>query len=385
MIKKVLFAIIFCLAILPAVSVSATTFKTSNLQGTWYGYMAEVDTDSGDGYWIRLKLDINSSGTVATTSTYTDPLGPTKNFTGGSLSLDSTGKLSGTLTTSTATVTIEDGKMDRGKTIAGFAYTTDDDTLGEGTLIKDEGSFQTSNLAGTWHGYLAEVDVDPVSGGDAYWIRLKLDLDSSGNVQTTSTYTDPWGPPGNFTGGKLSLDSSGKLSGYLYISSVTVTIQHGKMDQGKTIAGFAYTTDDDAIGEGNLIKAGGSFQTNNLKGTWHGYYMEVDDISGDAYWIYATLDVNSSGGVTGGSFTTPYNSGNFTGGSLSLSSSGILSGTINTSLSNTVTISHGKMDQGKTIVGFVDTTSNNELDVGLFIKAGIAGSNVGSQLLLLLD
>ncbi len=385
MTKKVLFAIIFCIAILPAISGSAIAFQTSDLEGTWYGYQAEVDTDSGDGYWIRLKLDIDNLGNVETSSTYTDPLDSTKNFTGGKLALDSSGKLSGTLTTFTTytvTVTIKDGKMDRGKTIAGFAYTTNDDTLGEGTLIKAAGaSFQDSNLAGTWHGYLAEVDTD---SGDAYWIRLKLDLDSSGNVQTSSTYTDPDGSGGTFTGGSLSLDSSGKLSGTLITSTATVTIEDGKMDQAKTIAGFAYTTDDNTIGEGNLIKADGSFQTNNLKGTWHGYYLDIDS-AGDAYWIYATLEVNSSGGVTGGSFTTPYGSESFTGGSLSLNSNGILSGTINTSVPNIVTISHGKMDQGKTIVGFVDKTSVGDMDVGMFIKAGIAGSNVGSQLLLLLD
>lgn len=181
------------------------------------------------------------------------------------------------------------------------------------------------------------------------------------------------------------MDSSGKLSGYLNISTVTVTIQHGKMDQGKTIAGFAYTTNDYAIGEGNLIKTDGSFQTKNLKGTWHGYYMEVDTVSGDAYWIYATLEVNSSGGVTGGSFYGPLGLiSTFNGGTLTLDSDGILGGTITTTAGNTATISHGKMDQSKTIVGFVDTTSNSELDVGMFIKAGVGDGGVGSRLLLLL-
>ncbi|MBW1702027.1 MAG: hypothetical protein JRJ69_12500 [Deltaproteobacteria bacterium] len=382
MTKKILMAILFCLTIFAVLSDPAMAFRTSDLEGTWHGYLAGIDTVAEDGYWISLKLDIDSTGDVQTTSTYTDPSGSTKNFTGGSLALDGSGKLTGNLINAEATVTVRDGKMDRGKTVIGFADTTDDDHLHVGKLIKAGGaSFQDSDLAGTWHGYLADVDTDT---GDSCWVHLKLVLNSSGEVQTTSTWEDSDGSSGNFTGGDLDLDSTGKLTGTLNISTVTITIEDGKMDQAKTYAGIVYNTNDNTMGKGNLVKTGGSFTTSNLQGTWHGYYLEIES-DGDAYWIYATLEVNSSGGVEGGSFYGPLGLiSTFNGGTLTLDGNGILGGTITTTAGNTATISHGKMDQGKTIVDFVDTTSNSELDVGMFIKAGIPGSNVGSQLLLLL-
>ena len=382
MTKRVIFAIILCLVMLPLLSGSAIAFKTSDLQGTWYGYLAEVDTDSGDGYWIRLKLDINSSGNVATTSTYTDPLGSGGNFTGGSLSLDSNGTFSGSLTTSTATVTIEDGKMDRGKNVAAFAYTTTDDTLGEGSLIKAGGSFETGHLAGTWHGYYMEINYD---SGDAYWIYATLNVSSAGTV-TGGSFYGPLGLISTFNGGTLTLDGNGILGGTITTAAGnTATISHGKMDQGKTIVGFVDTTTNSELDVGVFIKADGSFATSDLGGTWHGYFTEIDTGLGEGYWVYATITIDSSGNVTGGSLIYPTGSRSFTGGSLSLNSGGKLSGTLYTSKPSTITIRDGKMDQEKTIVGFAAGTGSNVImDVGVFVKAGIAGGSVGSQLLLLL-
>lgn len=389
MAKRILFEIIFCLVIMPWVSGSALAFRTSDLEGTWYGYLAEVDTD-GDGYWIRLKLNIDSSGNVATTSTYTDPSGPAGNFTGGNLSLDSSGKLSGSLEIYSVDVTIHDGKMDRGKTVASFAYTTYDngvDALGEGQLIKDEGSFETGNLEGTWHGYYLAGE----PGVDAYWIYATLKIDSSGDVIASgSSFTTPYGSE-NFTGGSLSLTPSGILDGTIYTSvpDTTVDIIHGKMDQRKTIAGFVDEIISSSRTEydvGLFIKAEGSFHTSDLRGTWHGYFTEIDTSSAlEGYWVYATIHVDSSGAVTGGSFTYPTGSGSFTGGSLSLDGSGKLSGNLITNY-DTITIRDGKMDREKTVVGFAAGTSSDiKRNVGVFIKAGMAGGSVGSQLLLLLD
>lgn len=386
MTKKFLLVIIFYLAILPVLSGSAAAFQTSHLEGTWYGYLAGVDNSGTvqNAYWVRLKLDINSSGTVAATSTYTDPGGSTKNFTGGSLALDSSGTLSGNLINAEATVTIQDGKMDRGKTIIGFTDTTDDDNLHDGQLIKAGGSFQTSNLEGTWHGYYLEINY---VSGDVYWVYATLNVNSIGTV-TGGSLTGPLGPISTFNGGSLSLDPNGILSGTITTAAGnTVTVSHGKMDQGKTVAGFVDTTSNSELDVGVFIKTGGSFQTGNLKGTWHGYFTEIDKVSKLGYWVYATLNIDSSGSVTGGTYTYPGSSGGtFTGGSLSLNSNGKLSGTLSTSKPSTITIRDGKMDQEKTILGFAaGTGSNVKMDVGMFIKSGIAGGSVGSRLLLLLD
>jgi hypothetical protein len=384
MTKRVLLAIIFCLFVLPWVSGSASAFKTPDLAGTWYGYMAGVDNSGTEqsAYWLRLKLDINSSGTVATTSTYTDPTGLTQYFKGGSLALDGSGKLTGYLISQDATVTIQDGKMDRGKTIIGFTDTTDDDNLHEGKLIKAGGSFETGNLAGTWYGHYLEINYD---SGDVYWVYATLNINSSGGV-TGGSLTGPLGPISTFNGGTLTLNGNGILGGTVTTAAGnSVTFSHGKMDQGKTIVGFVDTTSNYEMDVGVFIKDVGSFATSDLQGTWHGYFTEIDTVSELGYWIYATLDIDSSGTVTGGTYTYPGSSGGtFTGGSLALNSSGKLTGNMTTSDGSTITIQDAKMDQRKTIIGFTDTTSQNKWDVGMFIKAGIAGSSVGSRLLLLL-
>jgi hypothetical protein len=384
MIKKVLLATVFCLAVIPVSYGSAAVFKTSDLAGTWYGYMAGVDNSGAEqsAYWLRLKLDINSSGAVATTSTYTDPTGSPKNFKGGSLALDGSGILSGSLISQDATVTIQDGKMDRGKTIIGFTDTTNDDNLHEGKLIKAGGSFETADLAGTWYGYYLEINY---VSGDVYWVYATLNVNSSGGVTGGSCYS-PLGFISTFNAGTLTLNGDGILGGTVTTAAGnSVTFSHGKMDQGKTIVGFVDTTSNYEMDVGVFIKDVGSFATSDLQGTWHGYFTEIDTVSELGYWIYATLDIDSSGTVTGGTYTYPGSSGGtFTGGSLSLNSSGKLTGNMTTSDGSTITIQDAKMDQRKTIIGFTNTTSQNMWDVGIFIKAGIAGGGVGSRLLLLL-
>ncbi|MBW2169532.1 MAG: hypothetical protein JRG69_09790, partial [Deltaproteobacteria bacterium] len=56
MTKKILMAILFCLTIFAVLSDPAMAFRTSDLEGTWHGYLAGIDTVAEDGYWISLKL-----------------------------------------------------------------------------------------------------------------------------------------------------------------------------------------------------------------------------------------------------------------------------------------------------------------------------------------
>jgi hypothetical protein len=64
--------------------------------------------------------------------------------------------------------------------------------------------------------------------------------------------------------------------------------------------------------------------------------------------------------------------GTFTGGSISIDSSGVVSGTINGNVPGqgniTVTIRSGKLDNAKGVMAFIDTTSDGNYRAGAAIK-----------------
>ncbi|MCP4221381.1 MAG: BACON domain-containing protein [bacterium] len=119
------------------------------------------------------------------------------------------------------------------------------------------------------------------------------------------------------------------------------------------------------------ISYGATFTTADLEGSWMYHTLSMDN--GTRIIIaYGTLDVDSAGNITGGTYYDMNgHSGSITGDTLNISSDGILSGTF-IDRDNTVTvINGGQMNAGKTLFNFVSTTQQeNTWDFGVLTRSG---------------
>ena len=229
-------------------------------------------------------------------------------------------------------------------------------------------AFSTADLSGTWHLY---VFFDHPTTDDPGWRRGTVTFNSSG-VVTAGSLTDNENTTVSITSGSLSVNNLGFLSGSVLSSNaVTSTFTGGKMDKGKNFVSFVGTDNQDYRFKGSAIKAGGAFATADLAGTWHFYSFLGDPGADTASWSRGTIITNSSGTITGGSFRNDLNTTvNVSGGSISINSSGVFTGTINFSSGLVVTLSQGKLDAGKTTAAFVGTDNAGFVFAGQGIKSG---------------
>ena len=159
-------------------------------------------------------------------------------------------------------------------------------------------------------------------------------------------------------------------------NGVTSTFSHGKMDKGKNLISFVGTDNQGYRFKGSAIKAGGTFATADVAGTWHFHSFLGDPGADTASWTRGTIITNSSGTITGGSFRNDLNTiVNVNGGSISINSSGVFTGTINFSSGLVVTLSQAKLDAVKTTAAYVGTDNTGFVFAGQVIKAGGAFSS----------
>ena len=231
--------------------------------------------------------------------------------------------------------------------------------------------FQTSDLEGTWYMYMFETD--PVAGS-SYYAHGTFTVDESGNV-TEGTYIPPGAPAINVTGGTVSLDSDGIFSGAIDAEGgIKVTFASGKLGADKNIMTYVANATTGAMDFGVAIKGEGSFSTSDLEGTWYVYLMESNPVAG-SYWLYGSFTVDDSGNVTGGTYNAPDGTAvNVTGGSVSLDSSGVMSGTVDAD-GLKGTFPSGKMGADKYIMTFIGNDTNGSMDLGVAVKAGLPQSS----------
>ena len=111
------------------------------------------------------------------------------------------------------------------------------------------------------------------------------------------------------------------------------------------------------------------FTTSDIPGPRSLYAPSSCDL--DEGTIRGTVIVNSSGQITGGSYTHSDGTvATFTGHTLTINGAGTVSGNATTNLAVTITVITGNMNASKNMFSFVDSTSVGALDMVVAINEG---------------
>jgi hypothetical protein len=336
-----------------------TPFITSDLAGTWHIFATNGaisnDTTSGNIVQGNLRgmLSINSLGQVSGGS-YARSNGGMASITGGLITIDNAGVLSGSATTNLGvSFYIGSGKMDSSKTLISFVASTNYGEFDFFTAIRDGGSFASSDLADTWYIFSTSGDY------------AKMTISDAGNGAAVNN------SPG---GGFLTIDASGLLTGDGFITTNFGTVlyltnsglEKGKINSSKDMMSFAASTISGKFDLAMAIRAGGSFIPSDLAGTW--YIYGSSSSGANKATISGTIVLDSSGQVTGGSYIrSDAGMASFTGGTMTIDNTGVLSGSVITNIGDNVNLSSGKMNSSKGIMSFV-ATNGSELDFLICLK-----------------
>ncbi len=334
-----------------AVYDGGTSFTQADLAGTWYFQVYEDNVSANAPYWASGTLMVDTAGSI-TGGTAVNDSEVVRKFTGGSLIIDSTGQVSGTLTASGGiTGVLPHGKLDAGKNILTLVDSSND-YRGLFVMTRGGGTFTQADLAGTWY---FQVYEDNISANAPYWASGTLMVDTAGSI-TGGTAVNDSEVVRKFTGGSLIIDSTGQVSGTLTASGgITGVLPHGKLDAGKNILTLVDSSND-YRGLFVMTRGGRTFTQADLAGTWY-FQVIADSITANApYWGSGTMIVNATGAVIGG---TAVNSGGetktLTGGSLTIDSAGQVSGSTILSDGIIESLPYGKLDAGKNILTLVNS------------------------------
>lgn len=216
------------------------SFAASDIDGDWFAFLHNTDA-GGAADHLSVDMTIQQDGTLADTTWESSLTGVTGALSG-TFALDTdTGAVSWNLLSShfdagdsiiRSTLVSQSAQLTASKSVfAGVNVRENSGFMDFSLYIKAGGAvYQTTDLQGTWAGYFVEI-----LDGLVYWIYGAITVDGDGNI-TGGRWEAVSGTTGTFTGGNVSLDPEGKLSGTLSSSDNRVmTVQSGYMDAGKSI------------------------------------------------------------------------------------------------------------------------------------------------------
>jgi len=373
------------------------TFSTADLEGTWHVYSLDASGIEGEvGGWSYGTLTINTTGTV-TGGSLTDASGNLTTISNGLVSITADGYVIGDLTGTPGTDLIEmNATMLSDKdVIIGVATNQWIDGAKTGFdfshfwAVKETGAvFAQSDLAGTWQFY--GLTTPETAGNEGAWAYGTLTIDNSGTVN--GSFSEP---NKNFlvTGGNLALGTDGLLTGTVTSQSNpetrTTTVQATMLPDKDTVVGVGTTNWVEGTVSGKdlglfvLFRATTqTFDQSDLTGTWRVYDLDIESTEGNlGIWKAGVVSFDSTGTVTNGSVIDAGGNGTtISGGPLTLSPSGALTGTLTgspgpDSIAVNATMAPAKeLIVGVTTVDWVDGTETGK-DYGLFALIREATSN----------
>ena len=205
------------------------TFAQTDLAGTWYFQYYGDSPSNNAPYWASGTIIVNENGEVTGGSAINDS-GVTKDFSGGTLTIDVAGQVSGTMTLNgEQTGTLPHGKLDASKNVltlldSSFGY------RGIFVMVRGGGAFIQQDLAGTWY---FEVFGDNPSTNGPRWGYGTMTVDAWGAV-TGGTAVNDSGIVKSLTGGSFTIDAKGRVAGSVRLSDGTIeTFPYGALNSGK--------------------------------------------------------------------------------------------------------------------------------------------------------
>jgi PKD repeat protein len=207
------------------------TFAQDDLAGTWHFQVLADFTSENNPFWGSGTMIVDATGAV-TGGMAINSLSQTDTITGGSFTIDSEGKVSGSVQQSGGiTQDLPYGKLDAGKSILTMVNSALE-IRGLFVAVKAGGTFTQEDLAGTWY---FQVLADNPSANAPYWASGNMTLDAMGNVIGGAAVNDQ-NVTKTLTGGAFTIDGAGQASGYVTLSDGTMeSLPHGKLEAGKTI------------------------------------------------------------------------------------------------------------------------------------------------------
>jgi hypothetical protein len=316
---------------------SDSIFTISDLEGTWRGHEFSGATNS---WWTHLTINVDNTGAF-TTSDNLDSVGGTSTFSG-TFTINNSGVIT---TESTTGTTSYHGltSQDRALIIATMT-TTNGPAIG--IYQKDQGgTFTQSDLEGTWN-------IHELGGGtDSWWTHMVISVDNTGTF-TSSNFLNSNGDETNISG-TTSISSDGIVS-----ASVTdVSSYHGVMSEDRTlIVATMTTTNGPAIGV--LQKdVGSTFAQSDLEGT---LYAHEHSGGTDSKWTRIVLNIDDTGALTSSSFINSTGDTANVSGAISISTDGIVTGSI-----AEISSFHGIMSQNKSLT-IATMNKNNGPAIGIY-------------------
>ena len=353
------YLLILLLLVMATIS-NAEVFEETDILGQWYVYEIDVSPTLG-AYWLYGDLDVVSTTDI--TGTLYAPDGSSMVIESGEASIASGGALTGSFTTDTGvTGTVTDGLLDQNQSIFSFVGADSDQALSFALGIKGGAQYQTADMAGDWRFYA--IEIDPNIPG-LFWVYGDGTVGADGSI-SSGTY---WGPDGteiSVTGGQFALTAEGKVSAsFEFGDGSSSQVADGMVDNLKTFGLFVDIDNTGRLGYDIALKKGGSYQPSDLAGDWKFYNFTIDMANELAYWVFGNGTIDANGNLTG-SYTAP-DSSEFaiSNGQASLSTSGELSGSFTVDGVANETIQSGFMDQNKSIIVFVGTSDNDQMDLGI--------------------
>ncbi|MBM4140028.1 MAG: hypothetical protein FJ242_00810 [Nitrospira sp.] len=330
------------------------SFFHSDLEGYWKTIGFGQD-NYGSYYGSSGYLIVNTSGEITEGNVNNFGI-DVENFTGGTLAITNEGTITGIIDTFLADSDtyekqiIPDGQMTLKKNVIVHPCNFTLARRGVGILLKKGESFTISDLEGAW--------VFPFDGIFSFSVNsagaitkcnfLNVNMNSgtcSGNLSITSE--------GNVAGGIEAIN--GKIfkmnfDGQMSSSKDSMILAGGLSTSFEGMSAFA-------------IKRNGTFSSSDGKGKWRIIRTSKMDA------LFGTVSIDTSGTITEGKWTNIRGeSGIFTGGELSISETGSISGVLNVSSGKFFTILGGQISIDRDIVGGLDRDEAGYSGIVILVK-----------------
>ena len=282
-------------------------FSSADLAGTWYfstltDYTGESSNNPG---WSVMVLTLDGTGGFVE-GQYIPSDDDERSLTGATFVVDpATGLVSAEIVTENGGVIIPYAKLDGTKTLLPSVLSEGPGGRGMSVGIKGGETFAQADLAGTW--YFSTL-TDYREGNNPGWTALTITFDENGDfVSGGFTTSDNESATVDFA--SFIVEENGLVAGWVGVGEGGVDFPFGKLNTGKNILAFVGSEWPGGRALSVGIKAGGTFTSPDLAGTWHLVEFGDHPTANGPFWSAATVTVDVTGTITGGHATNSMGGG----------------------------------------------------------------------------